>query len=237
MSNLTLRFLGHSAFHVRFGNHDVLIDPHIGSNPAAREAGIRPEEFSPTHIVLTHAHGDHLGDTIAIAKRSKSVVIATFELANYVESEGCTAMGMGIGGAADLGFGRIKFTIAHHSSSTPDGRSMGNPAGVLLFIGGATLYHAGDTALFGDMELIGRRHAIDVALLPIGDFFTMGIDDAVESVRMLNPQLAIPMHFNTYPPIRVDAGLFVKGVEALGRRARILSVGEEMTVEVERPLS
>lgn len=233
MSHLSLQFLGHSAFHIRSGDHDILIDPHIGSNPSARHAGISPEQFRPTHIVVTHAHGDHLGDTVSIALRSKSVVITTFELANYLEREGCSVIGMGIGGASDVGFGRIKFTVAHHSSSTPDGRSMGNPAGVLLFTGGGTIYHAGDTGLFGDMELIGRRHPIDVAILPIGDYFTMGIDDAIEAVRMLKPRLAIPMHFNTYAPIRVDARLFVEGVDATGYCARILEVGETMDVAIE----
>jgi len=231
MSKISLTFLGHSALRIRHGGADILIDPHITDNPLAAGAGMRPDQFAPGFIVVTHAHGDHLGDTVAIARRADSLVITTFELARYLQGLGCRTMGMGIGGGADVAFGRIKFTVAFHSSSTPDAIAMGNPAGVLLFIGGRTIYHAGDTALFGDMELIGRRHPIDVALLPIGDYFTMGIEDAIEAVRLLRPTITIPIHFNTYPPITVDAGAFVQGVAEAGFQAALLAPGESLELE------
>lgn len=233
MSLISLTFLGHSAIRVHYGIHDILVDPYLSGNPVAIASGIRADQFRPTHIVLTHAHGDHLGDTVEIARASQATVVATFELANHVADQGCRTIGMGIGGSSPMPFGRMKFTVAHHSSSTPDGRSMGNPAGVLLFLGGRTIYHAGDTALFGDMALIAARHPIDVALLPIGDRYTMGVDDAVEAVRLLRPRLTVPIHFNTYPAITADASRFVAEAAADGFEARVLAAGETLTLHVE----
>jgi len=228
-----LTWLGHSAWRIDSAAESILVDPFITGNPAAERAGIDANALEPTAIVLTHGHGDHLGDTVAIAKRTGATVYTTFECANWLKREGCeSAVGMGIGGAASTSFGRIKFTVAHHSSSAPDGSYLGNPAGALLMLDGCTIYHAGDTALFGDMELIGRRHPIDVALLPIGDFFTMGVEDAVYAVELLKPRIALPMHFNTFPPITVDPDAFRRGVEDGGRRARVLEPGESWTVEL-----
>jgi len=227
-SDLTLTFIGHSAWRIVHGDHDILIDPFVTGNPSAT---IKAEDLHPTHIILTHGHGDHLGDAIDIAKRSGAEVISTFELANYLEEEGVEkSVGMGIGGAHEFAFGRLKFTIAHHSSSAPDGRYLGNPAGVILTIGGRNIYHAGDTALFLDMKLIGERTPLDLALLPIGDFFTMGIDDAVTAVEFLSPKVVIPMHYNTFPPIAVDPQEFRAKVEANGGTAMILEPGESYSL-------
>lgn len=221
-------FIGHSAWRITHGSYDILIDPFITGNPSAT---IREGDINPTHIILTHAHGDHLGDTIAIAKRTGAHVITTFELGNYCEAQGCEkTTAMGIGGAHQFEFGRLKFTLAHHSSSTDDGTYMGNPAGVLLMIDGRTIYHAGDTALFLDMKLIGELNAIDVALLPIGDFYTMGIDDAVVAAGFLNAKLAIPMHYNTFPPIVADPHEFVTKLEANGHRGLVLHPGQTHTM-------
>jgi L-ascorbate metabolism protein UlaG (beta-lactamase superfamily) len=140
---------------------------------------------------------------------------------------------MNIGGARSFPFGRLKFTIAHHSSAGPNGESLGNPMGVLLTLGGRTIYHAGDTGLFLDMKLIGERHPIDVAIVPIGDNFTMGPEDAVAAIEFLNPKVAIPMHYNTFPPIEVDPAIFIDGVRALGIDATIVEPGETYTLRTE----
>lgn len=229
MSNaISLTFLGHSAWRIQHRDVDILIDPFITGNPAAT---IKASELSPTHIILSHAHGDHLGDTVEIAKRSGAQVIAVFELAEWLTKQGCDAWGMSIGGGRDFDFGRVKFTLAHHGSSLPDGGYAGSPAGILLTLDGRTIYHAGDTALFLDMKLIGEMNAIDVAILPIGDNFTMGIDDAVRAAEMLQPKLVIPMHYNTFPPITADPEEFRTKLEGKGIKGMPLAAGASHTLE------
>lgn len=224
---LSIRFLGHSAFQIRHGAHDILIDPFLSGNPTA---AVTADELDPTHILVSHGHGDHLGDSVAIAGRTGCQVISVHEIAEYLGAKGINAWGMGAGGGHDFDFGRLSFTLAHHSSSFDDGTYAGNPVGLVLQIGGRTIYHAGDTALFLDMELIGRRFPIDVALLPIGDNYTMGIDSAVMAVEMLRPKLTIPMHYNTFPPITADPEDFRRRLEAKGFEARTLAPGEEYAV-------
>ncbi len=227
-SAIVLTFIGHSAWLIEHGEHRILIDPFITGNPVAT---VSANDMQPTHIVLSHAHGDHLGDTIPIAIRTGAQVIATFELANYLAAQGVQqTVGMGIGGARDFSFGRLRFTPAIHSSTTPDGTPCGNPAGLVFTIDGRTVYHAGDTALFSDMKLIGQRDAIDVALLPIGDFFTMGIDDAVIAAEFLAPKLVIPMHYNTFPPIAVDSARFIAALESRGIPGQLLAPGASHTM-------
>jgi L-ascorbate metabolism protein UlaG (beta-lactamase superfamily) len=207
------------------GEYTVVIDPFVTGNP---NAPVAMDSLKPDFIVLTHAHGDHLGDAIQLAKDNDSMIIAVNELANYVASHGVKAHNMHIGGGWNFPFGRLKFTIAHHGSSTPDGMYMGEPAGVVITIGGKTVYHAGDTGIFLDMKLIGELNAIDVYMAPIGDNFTMGIDDAVKSVEFVNPKLAIPMHYNTFPVIAADPNTFKNKVENLGKEARVLDFGESV---------
>jgi L-ascorbate metabolism protein UlaG (beta-lactamase superfamily) len=225
---ISLTFLGHSAWRIRHGSSDILIDPFLTGNPAAT---VKADDLSPTHIILSHAHGDHLGDTVEIAKRSGAQVIATFELAEWLEKQGCNAWGMSIGGGRDFDFGRVKLTIAHHGSSLPDGSYAGSPAGILLTIDGRTIYHAGDTALFLDMKLIGEMNSIDLAILPIGDNYTMGIDDAVRAAEMLSPGLVIPMHYNTWPPIAADPEEFRTKLERRGIKGTTLAVDATHTLE------
>ncbi|RMD95440.1 MAG: metal-dependent hydrolase, partial [Calditrichaeota bacterium] len=181
--------------------------------------------------IVTHGHGDHLGDAVQIAKNNDAVIIANFEVATYCTNQGCKAHPMHIGGGHEFPFGHVKLTIAHHGSGlTTDDQIiyLGNPAGVLLTMDGKTVYHAGDTGLFYDMKLIGEMNEIDVALLPIGDNFTMGIDDAVKAVEFLQPALSVPMHYKTFDIIDVEPGEFVRKVEGLGKKARMLEVGETL---------
>lgn len=222
---LKLTYLSHSTFILDDGNYKLIIDPFITGNPTCP---IKVDDVKVNFVVLTHAHGDHLGDAFTIAKNTDALVIAVNELANYAAENGCKAHNMHIGGAYNFPFGRLKFTIAHHGSSSPDGRYMGEPAGVVIKMGGKTVYHTGDTGLFLDMKLIGELDKIDLFLVPIGDNFTMGIDDAVKAVEFVNPVLTIPMHYNTFPVIPADPFEFKKKVEALGKNCRVMEFGETL---------
>lgn len=224
---LKLTYLSHSIFLLDDGSYKLIVDPFINGNPSCP---VKMEEVKADFIVLTHAHGDHLGDSITLAKQNNALCIAVNELANYLSENGCRAHNMHIGGGYNFPFGRLKFTIAHHGSSTPDGKYMGEPAGVVIKIGGITIYHTGDTGLFLDMKLIGERDHIDVMLVPIGDNFTMGIDDAVEAVKFVSPDLAIPMHYNTFPLIPADPFEFKMKLEQIGQKCRVMEFGE--TIEL-----
>jgi L-ascorbate metabolism protein UlaG (beta-lactamase superfamily) len=225
-------FLGHSCFSIRAGDHEVLIDPFLTGNPSAAATA---EAQSPTAILVTHAHNDHVGDAVEIARRTGALLVSTFEVAGYFGEKGIQTHGLQHGGARQFDWGWVKLTLAFHGSTyqTPDGGgvTLGNPAGVLLRMDGKTIYHAGDTALFGDMALIGRRHPIDLALLPIGDNFTMGIEDAVEAVRLLQPKTVVPMHYNTFDLIVQDPEAFARKVrEETGARPVVLAPGESVEI-------
>ena len=211
---MKLTFIGHSAFALEADEHQVLIDPYITGNPVATHTAA---DFSPGTIILSHAHNDHVGDTLEIARRCESTVIATAELAGWIGSQGVKhAVGANHGGTVTFRGGSTKFVPAWHTSSysTPEGAvAPGVPAGHVVRFGGKTIYFAGDTCLFGDMKLIGAE-GLDIAVLPIGDHFTMGMKDAVRAVSFLNPTLVIPCHFNTFPPIRQDPAEFKATVES-----------------------
>lgn len=226
---MKLRYFSHSAFQVTTkGGIQILIDPFLDGNPTSP---VKSDDVSAQFIILSHAHGDHLGDAFRIAKRDKSLIICVNELANYCNNKGFKAHNMHIGGEHRFDFGSVKFTIAHHGSQTPDGQYAGEPAGILLFIEDKCIYHTGDTGLFYDMKLIGEMNKVDYMLLPIGDNFTMGIKDAVKAVEFVKPRVAIPMHFNTFPVIGVDPLEFKKNVENMGKNCRILQFGEEITLD------
>jgi len=225
---MKLRYFSHSSFQVTTDSGKILlIDPFLDDNPTSP---VKSDEVTADFIILTHGHGDHIGDAFKIAKRCDPLFICVNELANYVAEKGFRAHNMHIGGGYDFDFGRLKFTIAHHGSMTPDNTYGGEPAGVILTIDGKSLYHTGDTGLFYDMKLIGEMTALDYMIAPIGDNFTMGITDAVKAVELAGPDVAIPMHYNTFPVIEADPQKFKKQLEAKGMKARVMEYGEEIVL-------
>lgn len=205
---MKLTYIGHSAFSLEVAEHRVLIDPFISGNPVAVHAAT---DFSPTHILVTHGHGDHWGDTEELAKQHDALVISSAEIEGYATSIGLRAHGMNIGGGFDFPFGRVTVTPAWHSNSLPNGQYAGMPMGFIIELPNLTLYHAGDTGLFSDMKLIGE-YGIDVALLPIGDNYTMGAEQAARAVQFLGAKTVIPMHFATFPVLTPNADAFVQAV-------------------------
>lgn len=224
---MRLTYYGHSACLVETSSHRLLIDPFLSGNPLCT---IKPEDVKCDFILLSHGHADHVGDTLAIAKANDATVIANYELASYLGAQGANTHPLHIGGGANFAFGRAQLTIAFHGSSYPDENGlpiyMGMPAGILITADDKTLYHAGDTALTLEMELLGRHHKIDLALLPIGDNFTMGIGDALLALDMIKPRATVPIHYNTFPYIEVDPQEYIDGATQRGIRAKVLKCGE-----------
>ena len=182
--SLELRFLGHNGWTLRDGKHEVLIDPFLTGCPTA---AVKPSELSPDFVLVSHGHGDHVGDAIEIASRTGATVISNYEICEWLAAKGVKhTSGGNLGGWQKHAFGRVQLTLAWHSSVLPDGTYGGNPSGFLIEMGGKRLYFACDTALFSDLQLIGAA-ALDVAVVPIGDFYTMGPDDALQAVKWLKP--------------------------------------------------
>jgi len=224
-----VKWLGHSTFQIKNGGYTLLIDPFISDNP---KTSASVNEICADYILVTHGHHDHLGDSIEIAKRCDAIVITTNELGHYLESKGCCVKRMHIGGGDNFDFGRVILTKAFHGSSVIDEKSniiyTGMPCGFIVQIDGVTIYHAGDTGLFGDMKLLGERYDIDLALLPIGDVFTMGVRDAAYAVGLLEPRIALPMHYKTWPVIDQSPDLFAEMAQRRGTEIMILEPGEEI---------
>jgi L-ascorbate metabolism protein UlaG (beta-lactamase superfamily) len=224
MSVVELTYHGHACFGISVGDTQLLIDPFLTGNDLA---DVSADEVQADYILITHGHGDHVGDAVEIARRTGAMAISNFEITSWLEAHGVErAHPLHIGGGYDFAFGRAKLTIAHHGSALPDGSYGGNPAGLLLTLDGKKIYHAGDTGLFYDMKLIGEE-GLDLAILPIGDNFTMGPDDALRAVKLLEPRVVIPIHYNTFDVIRQDPNAFVSRVEAeTAARCVVLKPGE-----------
>ena len=204
-----------------------MIDPYLTGNELA---DVSADQVGADYILVSHAHGDHLGDAVPIARRTGATVISNFEIHNYMAAQGVNAHPMHIGGAREVPFGKVKLTIAHHGSSFPDGSYGGNPCGFLLWLEGKVIYFAGDTALTRDMTLYGDE-GIDVAMLPIGDNFTMGPEDAVKAVGFLQPKTVLLMHYNTFGVITQDAQAVAAEIQAKAQaQPVIMRPGETLTV-------
>lgn len=222
---MKVSFHGHSCVKIESKGKTILIDPFITGNVLT---DLKVEDVRPHFIIVTHGHNDHLGDTVELAKEHNALVIGNFELATYLSWQGVKTHGMSIGGAYQFEFGKVKLTPAIHGTGYVTENNeivyLGMPAGVLITIEDKTIYHAGDTALFSDMKLIGDRHPIDLAFLPIGDNFTMGPEDAAYAAKLLKAKKVVPMHYNTFPPIKQDPYKFVGMLE--GNTGQVLEVGE-----------
>jgi L-ascorbate metabolism protein UlaG (beta-lactamase superfamily) len=203
-------WLGHAALLIESDGKNVLIDPFLSDNPtAARKASEVPADC----ILISHGHSDHVGDALAIARRTGATVVANFEIYQWLHKQGVKqAHGMQHGGGFDFPFGRVKMTLAFHGSVLPDGTYGGNPCGfVITFKDGKKIYDAADTGLFGDMKLIGEE-GLDLAILPIGDNYTMGPDDALRAVKLLQPRKVLPIHYDTFDVIKQDAAAWAERV-------------------------
>lgn len=222
-------WLGHSAFWFDIDGHHVLVDPFLTGNPLAAAS---PDELHPELILVSHAHGDHVADVVSIATRTNALVICNFEMGNWFMNQGVpNVWQVNPGGTYDAGFLKAKWTIAFHSSSFPDGTYGGQPNGFVIMTDYARLYYTGDTALFSDMRLIGDM-GIDVAFMPIGDTFTMGIDDSLKAIEFIRPRYVVPMHYNTFPPISQNAGEWANRVNSETQAQPIvLDPGNTFTLE------
>ena len=223
-----LCWLGHACQLFESDGRRVLIDPFLTGNP---KAAARADELAADFILVSHGHGDHVGDTVAIAKRPGATVICHDEISLWLEKQGVKAHSMQHGGAHRFPFGRVKLTLAFHGSMLPDGTTGGNPCGFLItFRDGRRVYDAADTGLFGDMKLIGEE-GVDLALLPIGDNYTMGPDDALRAVELLKPRRVMPIHYNTFPLIAQDADAWAGRVKSkTGTDAVVLKPGDWLQV-------
>jgi L-ascorbate metabolism protein UlaG (beta-lactamase superfamily) len=222
-----LTYYGHACFLVEGGGSKMIIDPFLTGNPTAP---VGPSQVKVDYVLVSHAHGDHWGDTEVIARANNALVIANHEISVHASNLGLRAHGLHIGGGYNFPFGRVQLTPAMHGSSFPDGSYGGNPAGFLLTLEGKNIYHACDTGLFYDMKLIGEK-GIDVAILPIGDNYTMGPDDALKAVQLIQPKVVIPIHYGTFDIIKQDPEAFKAAVESkTSAKCVILRPGDSLTL-------
>ncbi|UKK97191.1 metal-dependent hydrolase [Brevibacillus brevis] len=227
---LDIRFHGHSSVQVTSEGHSIMIDPFISGSPVA---ATKLEDISVQYILLTHGHQDHILDAVELAKKNDATIVATHELATYLSWQGVKTISMNLGGSVKLPFGKVKMTQAFHSSGVvlDDEKQIvytGMPGGFVIELGGKTIYHAGDTGLFGDMKLIGERHNIDLAFLPIGDVFTMGPEDALVAAEWVQADFVVPIHYDTFPPIKQDGEAFVAELAEKDIRGKALKPGETL---------
>jgi len=221
---MEIRFLGHACFELTEGDTRVLVDPFLTGNP---KAAVEADDVDPTHVFLTHGHADHIGDTVDIAKRTGAQTVAIVELANELGESGVENVAdPNIGGTVEFDGGWVRLTPAWHTAVSPNGTPH-TPAGLVINLGGKTVYHLGDTGLFSDLALPGRRDQIDVALMCIGGHYTMDRHDAVAAAELVGAGTVIPCHYDTFPPIETDAEAFKSDVESkTSSKVEILQPGE-----------
>ena len=224
--SVKITWFSHACLQIETNGTTLLVDPFITGNPLAPVAA---EDLNPDYILVSHGHGDHVGDTVDIAKRTGATVVSNFEIHNWLAAQGVeNGHPQHIGGGFDYPWGRVKLTIAHHGSALPDGSYGGNPCGFLFYIQGKKIYHACDTGLFYDMKLIGEE-GIDLAVLPIGDNFTMGPADALRAVRLIEPKQVLPIHYDTFDVIHQDPSAWKVLVEKqTGAMVALLKPGESL---------
>jgi len=220
---MNIKFHGHSCFELSDGNAILLVDPFLKpNNPSAVHTA---DEVDATHVLLTHGHADHIADAVGVCTRTGAPAVAIVELANWLGEQGVEeTFDPNLGGTVEFDWGWVKLVQAFHTNTAPGsdeapfsptpGTVIGLPAGLVISIGGTTIYHAGDTCLFGDMQLIALRTPIDIAILPIGGHYTMDRHDAAYAAGLIGAATVIPCHFNTFPPIETDAEAFKADVEA-----------------------
>jgi L-ascorbate metabolism protein UlaG (beta-lactamase superfamily) len=226
---MKITYLAHSCFLIETSKARLIIDPFLTGNPLAP---VKATDLNVDYILCSHGHEDHTGDALGLSKRCGAPIIANYEIAEYFAAQGAQTHGMNPGGAFSFPFGRVKLTLAFHSSSVNAGLNpvyLGNPCGLIIQADGKTIYHAGDTALFLDMQVIAKL-GLDVALVPIGDNFTMGIEDAAAALDLLKPKVAVPMHYNTWPVIAVDPQRFVEAAARTDHTVEVLKPGESLTI-------
>jgi L-ascorbate metabolism protein UlaG (beta-lactamase superfamily) len=227
--NLELTWFGHACWMLDTGIHRIIIDPFLSENPSAK---IKSSDVNADFVLLTHGHFDHIADAAEITNRCDALLIANYEIASWFTEKHQVkrTLGMNLGGTAVLPFGRIKMTVAFHSSQLPDGSYGGNPGGYLIELAGKRIYFAGDTALFSDMALI-KDGGLDLAILPIGDLFTMGPEDSISATKLLSPKRVLPSHYNTWPPIAQDAQLWAQHIrECTNSEPVVLQVGQAVAL-------
>ena len=226
---MRLTYFGHSCFRLETAQARLVFDPYFTGNPLSP---VPAADVPCDYVLVSHGHEDHTGDALELSRRHGATIIANYEIAEYFAAKGAATHGLNPGGAHDFPFGRVKLTLAHHTSSLGDPLNpvyLGVACGVLVTADGRKVYHAGDTALFLDMQLIGRG-GLDLALLPIGDNFTMGPDDALEALGLLRPKACVPMHYNTWPVIAQDAAAFARRAASAGHAVTVLAPGGTLEI-------
>ena len=227
--SIQITWFGHATWQIQAPPHWIIVDPFFDENPVCEKSA---EKVECDYILLTHGHFDHVADAVSIAKRTGAQVLCNYEISNWLLKQGvASVMGMNLGGSFKTKFGSVKMTPALHSSMLPDGTDGGVAGGFIVECENNRIYFAGDTALFSDMSLIARK-PIDVAILPIGDLFTMGVEDSIEAIKLLKPEYVLPSHYGTWPPIQQDAKDWANRVKAQTSAVPIvLKSGETFTLE------